>query len=335
MIMLGKQITKPDDPLVATTIDQWFKNTLQPRPEIQSLIQQLRIIKTIDNLKYRRLKTQLPYIVCGTYTPPCRKTENFAHTECFVLDLDHLAEKEIDLNNIKSELCKDPRLNMLFISPGNDGIKLVFRLAEKCYDAGQFKLFYKAFAQQLASQYRLEQVLDERTSDVTRACFLSHDPEAFLNPIPEPVSIHTFVDFDDIQQIKILAGENRKAELAEKSRLKAEQPLPGDEILSEIKKKLNPSASKKDSRQIFVPEELSNLQERIVLALNDFPIAIKKIENIHYGKKILFEAGSHKAEINVFYGKKGYSIVVTSKSGTHTELGNLCKQILTETLVVA
>lgn len=333
MIMRGTQITRPDDPLIAATLEQLNKNTLQPRNEIQALIRQLRIIKTIDAAKYRRLKTQLPYIVCGTYIPPFRKTENFAHTECFVLDLDHLAEKDLDIAGLKPRLCTDPRIAMLFVSPGNDGLKLIFRLSEKCYDAGKFKLFYKAFAQKFAIQYNLQQVLDERTSDVTRACFLSHDPEAYFNAGAEAIDINTFVDYNDIQQINALARENRKAEMVEKSHNKAEQPLPGDEVLAEIKKKLNPALARKETRQLFVPEELNSLHDRIVMALSEFPIAVKQIDNIHYGKKILFEAGSHKAEINVFYGKKGYSVVVTSKAGTNAELGDLCRQILIETLL--
>jgi hypothetical protein len=333
MIMRGNQITRPDDPLQAATLEQLFKNTLEPRAELQALIRQLRIVKTIDTAKYRRLKTQLPYIVCGTYTPPYRRTENFAHIECFVLDLDHLADKELEIGLLRKNLITDPRLAMIFVSPGNDGLKLVFRLTERCHDAGKYKLFYKAFAYKFAAQYGLHQVLDERTSDVTRACFLSHDPEAWYNPTPETIDMKSFVDFDDMLAVNQLLKENRDADRAEKSRQKSEQPLPGDDVLAEIKSKLSPEYARKKEKQIFVPEELTSLHDRVILALQGFPIAIKQIENIHYGKKVLFEAGNHLAEVNVFYGKKGYSIVVTSKTGTNSELGNLCRQILCEILL--
>ena len=126
MIMRGNSITKPDDVLQTASIEQLYKHTIQPRDEIANLINQLRIVKTIDTLKYRRLKTQLPYIVCGTYNPPLRKTENFAHTQCFVVDLDHLSDKEMDIEALRNQLKADPRVAILFISPGNDGRKLMF-----------------------------------------------------------------------------------------------------------------------------------------------------------------------------------------------------------------
>jgi hypothetical protein len=333
MIMRGNSITKPDDPLQAATLEQLYKHTLQPREELANLINQLRIVKTLDALKYRRLKTQLPYIVCGTYNPPFRKTENFAHTQCFVVDLDHLSDKEMDIESLKDRLKADPRVALLFISPGNDGLKVVFKLDEKCYDAAKFKLFYKSFAKSLAMQYQLHQVLDERTSDVTRACFLSHDPNAYYNTDAQCINIETFVNFADYAEVKDLFAEISEGQKAEKALERDERPLPGDDVLATIKAKLNPKEAKRKEKIIVMPSELNSLEADIKEYLKEFPIELLQIENIHYGKKILFAAGLHKAEINVFYGKKGYSVVATTKTGTHAELAKLCHQLLSEMLL--
>lgn len=49
---------------------------------------------------------------------------------------------------------------------------------------------------------------------------------------------------------------------------------------------------------------------------------------IQYGVKIMVKQGYRKAEANVFYGKKGYSIVISPKTGTDKNLNELLHQIL-------
>ena len=76
---------------------------------------------------------------------------------------------------------------MAFCSPGADGLKLLFRLEEKCEDEALFSAFYKQFALTFSQKYQLEGVIDTQTSDVTRACFMSYDPEAWYRPEALPV----------------------------------------------------------------------------------------------------------------------------------------------------
>ncbi|WP_211835053.1 hypothetical protein [Porphyromonas levii] len=42
--------------------------------------------------------------------------------------------------------------------------------------------------------------------------------------------------------------------------------------------------------------------------------------NISYGKKIRASVGTNKAEINLFFGKRGYSVVQSPRTGTSAEL---------------
>ncbi len=81
-----------------------------PRPEIKSAIRQLRIIREIDSKQYSALKRQLPYIVCGMFNPPYRKNENFAYTEYFIIDVDHLSEKGLSVEETRRRLEKDQRV---------------------------------------------------------------------------------------------------------------------------------------------------------------------------------------------------------------------------------
>jgi len=95
-----------------------------------------------------------------------------------MIDLDHFDRSELDLPATAERLRADDRVLMGFISPGGDGLKLMFQLEEPCFDSGIYSLFYKAFVQHFAREHQLEAVIDLRTHDVTRACFLSIDPGA-------------------------------------------------------------------------------------------------------------------------------------------------------------
>lgn len=331
MLMRGRTITAAADPLQPFSPEQLYRSVATPSADLSSLISQLRIVRTLDAGRYRKLKTQLPYVVCGHYQPPVRRMEHFAHTNCFILDLDHLSDKEVDLQNLRQVLMTDERLTLLFTSPGSDGLKLLFTLEEKCYDAGKFRVFYKTFARGFAQQYNLQQVVDERTSDVTRACFLSADPDAFYNPNALPVNIDQWVDFENDTTIDNLFAEIRADDRALKTEQKSNATDLNDEVLQAIRSKLLPK-SKPLVKEVYVPQELAGIEERLTRYLADYPIELEATQPISYGKKVMLKAGNHKAEINVFYGKRGFSVVATTKSGTHEELASMCKNLIEQML---
>ena len=160
MISLGHNITTPNDPLQKVPVETIWHSILNPKEETASMIRQLRVVRNINPKQYSLLKRDLPYIVCGMFNPPYRKIDNFAYTEYFILDLDHLSEKNIDLEQLRQQLQQDSRIILSFASPSQDGLKLMFRLQERCFDPGVFTLFYKLFARQFSKQYSIDQVLD-------------------------------------------------------------------------------------------------------------------------------------------------------------------------------
>lgn len=169
LLSCGKHITQKDDLLTAVEPRQVFEAVRQPEESIKSQIERLRLVKTIDKNQYGLLKRQLPYWVCGVFNPPYRRIENFGYTECFIVDIDHIAEKGLDINSLRAKFIADSRTMLCFVSPGEDGLKVMFRLGERCSDAGRYSLFYKTFIQILAQQYGFEQVVDKTTSDVSLA----------------------------------------------------------------------------------------------------------------------------------------------------------------------
>jgi tetratricopeptide (TPR) repeat protein len=47
------------------------------------------------------------------------------------------------------------------------------------------------------------------------------------------------------------------------------------------------------------------------------------IINIHYGKKFKFRTGVHQAEVNLFFGKRGFTVVKSPRQGTNEKLNDL------------
>lgn len=320
----GKSITQKDDLLTNTSPEELFSMLKLPGTETATQIQRMRMIHSIDQKQYSIAKRQLPYIVCGVFNPPFRRTENFGYCEYFMIDIDHVGEKDLSVAAIKSQIIQDSRVMLCFISPGEDGLKILFHLSEKCYDSGKYSLFYKCFAKEFSIQYGLEQVIDARTSDVSRACFLSHDPDAYYNPHADMVSMSDFLDFEDI-------NECRETERTLKTNDNQPKVHPGEspkgpdaDALAFIKEKLNArKGATKTKPQVYVPEQLEQILEKLVEYINESGVKVDEITNISYGKKFKFSSGVLQAEVNLFFGKKGFSVVKSPRQGTSTQLNEL------------
>lgn len=334
MIMVGKNVTAKDDALQKIKVEYLYHKLIHPDAVIESKIRQLRIIRQLDPKQYSFLKRQLPYIVCGMFNPAYRRTENFGYTEYFIVDIDHIGEKEMSVSELRTRLIADTRVVLCFLSPGEDGLKLLFRLNERCYDAGIYTLFYKLFVLQFAKKYGLEQVIDARTSDVARACFVSIDAEAYYNPEAEVVDLNTFMNIEDTSELFRIKKqlENDKL-LPAKQNDTALQRTPDDDALKQIRALLNPGGrSLTPKREAFIPQELNELMEKLVPHIEQAGIAVAAIENINYGKKLKMKMGLKEAEINVFYGKKGYSVITSPRRGTNDELNALMAQLIEQYL---
>lgn len=334
MISFGKNIRQANDPLNKIALSSIATKIINPRPENKALIDQLRAVAAIDIKKYRRLKVQLPYFVAAVFNPPFRKIENFAYTDYFIIDIDHLSDKNITTEELLAKFRDDTQIVLAFRSPGNDGIKVFFKLSESCRDAGKHTLFYKAFAQKFSQQYRLNQFIDKSTSDVSRACFYSYDTEAHYNPHASPVEMQSIIDFENELEIKTIEREIKDYHQETKPETRPDdlrQELP-DPILQKIRETLNPNIKTRREKQIFVPEELDQILENLQGEMEKHQIKTENVKNINYGKQFTFSAGKNWAEINVFYGKKGFSVVKTTKTGSNQELSDICHLILCDYL---
>lgn len=329
MIMSGSSITAKDDILQKIKVEYLYHKIQHPNSDIEARIRQLRIVKQLDSKQYSTLKRQLPYVVCGIYNPAIRRTENFAYTEYFILDIDHIQEKDLSATALKTRLKADSRVVMCFNSPGEDGLKLLFQLKEKCFDPGIYSLFYKVFLSKFALEYQLDQVLDTRTSDVTRACFISSDPDAYYNPLADTIDINIYINSDNVSEMfrQKKEIENYFPDIVEQK--DKEKSGIDEEAIAKVKSILNPDIRKTSQKQeAFVPAQLDDIMEGLTSYIEQTGIVIKNVCNINYGKKIEFQTGIKQAEINLFYGKKGYSVVQSPRRGTNAELNQLMADLI-------
>jgi len=329
MVSAGSNITLKDDLLKKIPLDYLYRSIMSPKPELAAKVRQLRIVRNIDINKFNDLKKHLPYVVCAIFNPPYRRKENFAYTEYFVLDIDNISQKDFSFESIKELIVQDSRVVLCFVSPSEDGLKVFFRLKERCYDQNIFSIFYRTFAQSFSKQYNLQQVVDIRTSDVTRACFLSVDPQAYYREDADKVDLEAFIDLDDSTELFKLSNEIKKeAKSTAKEEAKNNEPEPTSEVLTHIKSILNPKALEKTQRNAYVPNELTEIMPHLQSFIEENGVRVVDIVNINYGKQIKFKAEGKNAEINLFYGKRGFSIVQSARTGTDSEFNKLMADLV-------
>lgn len=330
MIMYGTNIQSADSVLTKIQESDLYQRITQPDADLAARVRQLRIAYQIAPKQYSEQKKTLPFVVCGIFNPPYRKTENFGYTDRFIVDIDHLGSKGFTISQLKARLRTDDRILMAFSSPSEDGLKVMFRLRERCYDAGLYSIFYKEFLQRLSAQYQLEQVADKRTSDVTRACFLSVDSDAYFNNDCEPVDMGMYVQSDDPLAMfdKLSKQKKEEREMAGDAE-KTSPNNPEKEIMERIKQCLNPSAkSVRKKTDAFVPDQLNSIMDYLVAYIEDTGLIVSEIIDIQYGKKIRISMGLKQAEINLFYGRRGFSVVKSPRSGTSADLNDITAQLI-------
>lgn len=329
MFSVGSNVRNNSESLKKVTPEYLFNALRSPKPEFLSRIRQLRIVRQINESQYVQLKQQLPYFVCASFNPPFRNTKNFAFTEYFIMDIDHICEKGLILDDLRRKIESDSRTMMCFLSPGEDGLKVIMKLKDRCYDAGVYSVFYKKFVYEFSLQYDFQQVLDIRTSDVTRACFMSVDSSAYYNPDSEPVDMSEIIDMEDssvllMQKKEVEESMSALTDIADSSSNAVEIREPDDDAMERIRGLLNMKTKKVSvERPVFVPAILDTIQGELSNYVRDIGFMVSDIINIQYGKKIRAKLGLKNAEINLFYGKRGFSVVVSPKTGTDGTLNVL------------
>ena len=317
----GTQLTASSDALQTLTASDVFR-LVTADAALQSGTERLRKLCQLDKEAYKTVKTRLPYVVGSTFAANesgilLRRLDTFEAAHYFILDLDHCQ----DLNGrVPDAIRQDESVEMAFISPSGMGLKVFFRLLEPCDDARQFSVAYRHFATDFGTRHRFTRSIDLRTSDVTRACFLAHDPHAYYNPNAFPVDWQRWVQ--DPEGELLLASPTK--EVTAVTTVKAPKPI-SETAYHNVLKQVNPrsTAPTRREKQVFVPEELFPLEAEVRALCLGLNWELTAVERLNYGLKFGIRQGYRTAEVNAFYGKKGFSLVRSPKTGTDPALSTL------------
>lgn len=317
----GTQITASADALQTLTAADVFR-LVTTDAALQSGTERLRKLCQLDKDAYKTVKTRLPYVVGSTFAVNelgtlLRRLDTFEAAHYFILDLDHCQ----DLNGqVPDVIRQDESVEMAFVSPSGMGLKVFFRLLEPCNDARQFSVAYRHFATDFGTRHRFTRSIDLRTSDVTRACFLAHDPHAYYNANAFPVDWQRWVQ--DPEGEPLLASPTK--DVAALATIKAPKPINAT-AYQEVLKQVNPrsTAPTRREKQVFVPDELLPLEMEVRELCHGLNWELVVVERLNYGLKFCIRQGYRTAEINAFHGKKGFSLVRSPKTGTDPALSML------------
>jgi hypothetical protein len=133
------------------------------------------ILATQGKGAYDKAKAYLPAVTFGGVFFPSRgNTHVQKHSGLAHGDLDHIA----DIIAAKRAICRDPRTAYVFVSPSGSGLKLGVRIPIVANDA-EYKRAWAAVAAEYERLYGI--AWDQSGKDVSRLCFVSFDPELFVN----------------------------------------------------------------------------------------------------------------------------------------------------------
>lgn len=134
-------------------------------------------LRSFSDAKQSRIFKAANFDYCtfsGTFTTRTDKAL-IKHSGLLCVDFDHLQ----NLDSLRSQLLQDEYFDtqLLFCSPSGDGLKWVIKI-----DISQtlHADYYRAVANYLFQTYGVE--ADKSGKDISRACFLPHDLNCFINP---------------------------------------------------------------------------------------------------------------------------------------------------------
>ena len=181
--------------MATTSIFQNYAQLIEHKPLVDVLedirngkykekVDAIRTLTYLGNDKdAQNQKKQLPgFTTSGTFEKG-RKAQLLTQYSGFViLDLDKLSPDQ--LKQAKSIAINDYHSFAVFKSPSGNGLKIIVPVSS---GAEQHKIAFKQVAEYFEKEMQL--AIDPSGKDVSRLCFMSYDPDCFINTSAKPFEI--------------------------------------------------------------------------------------------------------------------------------------------------
>lgn len=170
------------------------------------------------------------------------------------IDIDKIGDIET-VNKAKKSILGSIKPALLFISPSGNGLKVIFEINT---NDGTHYQYFKAL--EVYFKEVVQQKIDTSGSDISRACFLSQDEEAYYNDGPDILDL-SFLDTFSPNEEK---GENPESD-------RERENLNFDDSPSEIYNRLEKWMNKKET---FYEGNRNGFITRLANACNRYGISI-------------------------------------------------------------
>ncbi|WP_018665969.1 BT4734/BF3469 family protein [Bacteroides gallinarum] len=141
--------------------------------KLKAGIDTMRAFHASDHPKYSELKEKLPIcLFAGTFGRFCNDAL-ITPSGLVVIDFDRIPVQE--LSDVRNMLIKDPYTYAAFLSPSGRGYKVLVRVADNIDNTS-----HNEYLDALRDYYN-SPFWDENCKGISRACFLSSDPDLYLN----------------------------------------------------------------------------------------------------------------------------------------------------------
>ena len=165
IVSMFERVTDVENPQFANVSDivEWIRLGEDVQYEIETL-------RAMPEAEYKQAKKdRLPAITFGGKFDYRANKGLVEASGLMTLDFDHVK----NLDELRDKLSNDPYIYTFFLSPSGRGVKALVRIPVVQDDA-QYKDYYYSFMERYNA-------LDSSGKDISRACFVSHDPNILVN----------------------------------------------------------------------------------------------------------------------------------------------------------
>lgn len=337
---LGHNLRTTADPLVAVAIAD-LVGKIRTDDRLRRETESLRNLLRMDPRAYKQSKPNLPYFCGSGFRQDHRKIEHFEAATLLTFDVDWGATDVRQAADVRARTYADAECLLGYVTPSGQGWRLVYALAEPITDVRVFKLVYKRMFAELLRRHPDLRGLDEVTHDPTRANFLAHDPGAHYFPLALPVAWGAWVNevspsvwgTEVPTQVDTAGPPVGKTTGRQATLSLGAQPSAGDASgppasppYRDIRRVLSPprggnTYTQRAPGRPFAPPELLEMIPAWSAALKAAEVTPVEEQRIPYGIKLLVSFDRRQATVNLFYGKRGFRIVVENRRGTDADLG--------------
>jgi len=174
----------------------------------ESIKIKIQEVREANDEQYRKMKLELQQIIFSGVFRRRANDEIESYSGLLVVDLDSKDIPGVKLVEMKTLLAQDPYIYAIFVSPSGKGLKLLVRVAEPLARVPNVEVLKKShaasaktFFSYLKDVYGLN--ADRNGSDLSRACFVSHDPELVINEEAKIFRFKNSLHYEDIPNEKV------------------------------------------------------------------------------------------------------------------------------------